>query len=144
MTFFTHPLLCENMPIASVDPLIPCAIDSNYFANEKDLDLCVRILDYTLKLLRTQPLDLQVKKYVVDFRGPVYHSVGTAAIMAHEDGGVVDAELRVYGTSNLRVLRVATFHSMHLVADIDLFATKVDIFVLPLVSDWRRLIYDDA
>lgn len=35
---------------------------------------------------------------------PNYHPIGTAAMMARELGGVVDAELKVYGTSNVRVV----------------------------------------
>lgn len=35
---------------------------------------------------------------------PNYHAVGTAAMMARELGGVVDAALKVYGTSNVRVV----------------------------------------
>lgn len=35
---------------------------------------------------------------------PNYHPVGTAAMMSRELGGVVDSELRVYGTSNVRVV----------------------------------------
>jgi choline dehydrogenase len=33
-----------------------------------------------------------------------YHPIGTAAMMARELGGVVDPTLKVYGTSNVRVV----------------------------------------
>ncbi|KAF9527982.1 glucose-methanol-choline oxidoreductase [Crepidotus variabilis] len=32
------------------------------------------------------------------------HAVGTCAMLPHDLGGVVDAELRVYGTKNVRVV----------------------------------------
>jgi choline dehydrogenase len=35
---------------------------------------------------------------------PNCHVLGTAAIMSRELGGVVDEELRVYGTENVRVV----------------------------------------
>lgn len=35
---------------------------------------------------------------------PNYHPIGTASMMSRELGGVVDPELRVYGTSNVRVV----------------------------------------
>ena len=45
-----------------------------------------------------------LKEYVKANCGTVFHPVGTAAMMPRELGGVVDAQLRVYGTSNLRVV----------------------------------------
>ena len=45
----------------------------------------------------------KIKEFVREFVGPVFHPVGTAAMMKREEGGVVDAELKVYGTSNVRV-----------------------------------------
>lgn len=35
---------------------------------------------------------------------PNSHGMGTAAMMARELGGVVDHEVRVYGTANVRVV----------------------------------------
>lgn len=45
----------------------------------------------------------KIKDYIREFVAPVYHPVGTAAMMKKEEGGVVDPELKVYGTSNVRV-----------------------------------------
>jgi choline dehydrogenase-like flavoprotein len=33
-----------------------------------------------------------------------YHAVGSCSMLPREKGGVVDPELRVYGTSNVRVV----------------------------------------
>lgn len=38
-----------------------------------------------------------------------YHPVGTCAMLPQEKGGVVDAELKVYGTSNVRVVDTSVF-----------------------------------
>ena len=35
---------------------------------------------------------------------PNHHPIGTASMMSRELGGVVDPELRVYGTKNVRVV----------------------------------------
>ena len=35
---------------------------------------------------------------------PNYHPLGTASMMSRELGGVVDSKLKVYGTSNVRVV----------------------------------------
>ncbi|OSD00955.1 GMC oxidoreductase [Trametes coccinea BRFM310] len=118
----THPLSRGSVHIASADPLAPPAIDPNYFANDADLTLVVRVVQAAIRLYNTPPLSNHVKKlllpppdaiargeegladYVRDNCGPVYHPVGTAAMMPREDGGVVDPTLKVYGTSNLRVV----------------------------------------
>ena len=43
----------------------------------------------------------ELMEYVVE---PNYHPIGTASMMARDLGGVVDSELKVYGTSNVRVV----------------------------------------
>lgn len=117
-----HPLSRGTVHIATADPLAPPAIDPNYFANEADLQLVVRVVQYALRLYGTPPLARHVTRtllpppdalargeeglaeYVKENCGPVFHPVGTAAMMPREDGGVVDPTLKVYGTSNLRVV----------------------------------------
>lgn len=118
----THPLSRGNVHLASADPLAAPSIDPNYFSNAADLDLAVHIVEAALTLFKTAPLSETVRapkmpsadalargrdglrEFVRENCRPVYHPVGTAAMMPREDGGVVDAELRVYGTSNLRVV----------------------------------------
>ncbi|KLO19184.1 alcohol oxidase [Schizopora paradoxa] len=117
-----HPLSRGTVHIASSDPLAPPEIDPNYFANEADLDLLVHIAEFALRMMKTSPLSDCVKEVILpkkEFleRGreglkdyiratctPVFHPVGTASMLPREDGGVVDAKLKVYGTSNLRVV----------------------------------------
>lgn len=43
-------------------------------------------------------------EYVKAYCRQVYHPVGTASMMPRADGGVVNSRLKVYGTSNLRVV----------------------------------------
>ena len=118
------PLSRGTVHIASADPLAPPAIDPKYYSNDADLDLTTRAIEVALKLFKTDPLARHVKKLVVPSAdvvaqgrdglreylrqncGTVYHPVGTAAMMPRADGGVVDPTLKVYGTSNLRVVSV--------------------------------------
>ena len=43
--------------------------------------------------------------FVRERAGTTYHLVGSVAMLPRENGGVVDPRLKVYGTSNLRVVR---------------------------------------
>jgi choline dehydrogenase-like flavoprotein len=116
-----HPLSRGTVHIGSSNPLAPPLIDPNYFGNEADLDLLVHITKLTLKLVATPPMagivrshvlpssdvvgdKVKLRQYVKENSGPVFHPVGTAAMLPREDGGVVDSELRVYGTNKLRVV----------------------------------------
>jgi choline dehydrogenase-like flavoprotein len=47
------------------------------------------------------------RQYVLNATSTIYHPVGTCAMLPREEGGVVDAQLLVYGTSNLRVVHVS-------------------------------------
>ncbi|KAL3448017.1 hypothetical protein BJX65DRAFT_275667 [Aspergillus insuetus] len=38
-----------------------------------------------------------------------YHICGTCAMMPREDGGILDWRLRMYGTSNFRVVDASSF-----------------------------------
>ncbi|KAL7655405.1 hypothetical protein ACMYSQ_007359 [Aspergillus niger] len=49
------------------------------------------------------------KKYLRDTATTSYHLSGTAAMLPQEKGGVVDENLRVYGTTNLRVCDASIF-----------------------------------
>ncbi|KAJ7642120.1 hypothetical protein FB45DRAFT_1022826 [Roridomyces roridus] len=48
--------------------------------------------------------DEGIQEYVANASFTSYHPVGTAAMLPREEGGVVDHNLRVYGTANLRVV----------------------------------------
>ncbi|EGN94606.1 hypothetical protein SERLA73DRAFT_114907 [Serpula lacrymans var. lacrymans S7.3] len=142
-----HPFSRGSVHINTADPLAPPAIDPNYFSNPADLDLLLEVLKFTLKMYKTEPIlsvmkafvmpsqeiidggDDALREYVKQSCGPVYHPVGTAAMLPRDQGGVVDASLKVYGTSNLRVVsnfRCSTLY--HLLMN----GRKVDLSVLPL------------
>lgn len=130
----SRPLSRGSVHIISPDPLTPPAIDPNYFANDADLELFVRVLQYALEVERTAPLAQAVKapvmptremldkgkeglvEYVKAYCRQVYHPVGTASMMPRADGGVVDSRLKVYGASNLRVvsLRTCSHHPLQM------------------------------
>lgn len=51
----------------------------------------------------------EAKKLVETATVTEYHPIGTCAMLPREKGGVVDTELRVYGTGNVRVVDASIF-----------------------------------
>ncbi|KAM5533331.1 hypothetical protein V8D89_013005 [Ganoderma adspersum] len=116
-----HPLSRGSVHIASGDPTAPPAIDPNYLAHPQDLQMSLSLMKLALKVFETKPLADDVRQLVApspkqaatdegliehikNSCSCVFHPVGTASMLPREDGGVVDPQLRVYGTANLRVV----------------------------------------
>lgn len=109
--------------ISSADPSQPPTIDPKFFANGLDVEVMARHLQTLEKLSSSgalQPFfkaeglppakDLEAAKaFLRDAALTMHHSCGTAAMLPREQGGVVDQELRVYGTKNLRVVDASVF-----------------------------------
>lgn len=123
----THPLSRGSTHIASVSSLSPdrVAIDPGYLSHPLDVEIFARNLRFLETLLAAEPLSSQFKQgwqrnpsaplvagftdldkaraYVRDTGLGGNHFVGSCSMMPREIGGVVDSQLRVYGTRNLRV-----------------------------------------
>lgn len=115
-----HPFSRGNVHISSADPFAPPSIDPRVLDNGIDLDILVEAIRFARKVVATEPLremitgevgpgvdkqtDDDIKEYVRDNVQTVFHPVGTASLLPREDDGVVDNDLRVYGTANLRVV----------------------------------------
>lgn len=93
----------------------------DYFAHPQDLRTLCSIAKLGLQVYKTRPLsdivlkqvspkpedcvsDEALMEHIKNNCGPVYHPVGTASMLPREDGGVVDPQLKVYGTANVRVV----------------------------------------
>jgi hypothetical protein len=116
------PFSRGNVHIGSADPLAYPLINPNYFLIDFDLDVQVAIAKWTRKFWTTEPVgsivtevfpgaavpqdatDEEWGTYVKSAFGANSHPLGTAAMMSKELGGVVDSKLKVYGTSNVRVV----------------------------------------
>ncbi|KAJ8508976.1 hypothetical protein ONZ45_g8807 [Pleurotus djamor] len=115
-----HPLSAGSVHISSPDPLAEPDIDMNLLSNPVDLDILIAAIRYSRKVISTDALkdivqaevapgpnvqtDEELGKYIKENLGTVFHPVGTAAMLPREDRGVVDENLKVYGTMNLRVV----------------------------------------
>lgn len=116
-----HPLSRGSIHINSVDPAAKPVIDPNYFGNDHDLEAVVQAVKYSRKIATTEPMrsvweneyepgmdevqtDDQRREYAKKTALSIFHPSGTCSMLPKADGGVVDPKLKVYGTSNLRVV----------------------------------------
>ncbi|KAJ7860373.1 4-nitrobenzyl alcohol dehydrogenase-like protein [Mycena olivaceomarginata] len=110
---------------ANLEPLAPPAIDHNILDNQVDVAIWVDTIKFACKITATPSLlistaimqeaipgptvqtDAEIEDFVCGAVATIYHPVGTAAMLPRNDGGVVDSSLKLYGTSNLRVINAS-------------------------------------
>ncbi|KAF8604823.1 alcohol oxidase [Ceratobasidium sp. AG-I] len=105
-----HPFSRGSAHINTTDPLVKAACDPNYFSKAFDLDTLVEAVKFGLKISQTEPLASSI---VFD---PTDGLMGTAALAPRTLGGVVDPRLKVYGTTNVRVVDAGVV-SLHMGID---------------------------
>ena len=126
----SHPFSRGSTHISSADVDAMPDIDPGYLSHPADLEIMARhvqALDTKLRTsaelapffkpngMRNHPdahhiQDLEgAKKYVLDTATAAYHACGSAAMLPREKGGVVDSNLVVYGTENLRIVDASIF-----------------------------------
>ncbi len=115
-----HPFSRGSVHINPKDPQGKPIIDPKYMDNAYDRTALVEAAKFARRIANTEPIksvwkaetepgeaiqtDEEWAAFVKKAMGSFYHPVGTCAMLPRQDGGVVDAELRVYGTTNLRVV----------------------------------------
>ncbi|KAF5723993.1 GMC oxidoreductase [Fusarium mundagurra] len=115
-----HPMSRGSVHINGQDVKGKPIIDLNYLNNEYDIQALIEGARFARKVAETEPLrsvwaaefepglgkrtDEQLRDWVVKTVNSFYHPVGTCAMLPKRDGGVVDSNLKVYGTKNLRVV----------------------------------------
>ncbi|KAL4806565.1 hypothetical protein BDV18DRAFT_159737 [Aspergillus unguis] len=122
--FILLPFSRGSVHIDSADPAEYPSINPNYFMVEWDLALQRRLAQLTTKFWDTHPVrsfvgerlqpTLQVlpddatdddwDRWIKSSFTANHHLLGTAAMLPRELGGVVDSNLVVYGTENVRVV----------------------------------------
>lgn len=113
-----HPYSQGSVNILSDDPTEDPAIDPNYLANPADVEILTAGLKFMRSVGNSGALgtaltevspgtdtqsDADWEKFI---RGSLYtefHPAGTCSMLPEDMGGVVDGNLLVYGTSNVRV-----------------------------------------
>ncbi|RJE18220.1 Dehydrogenase [Aspergillus sclerotialis] len=129
VAMLSHPFSRGSVHIKSGDVRDKPTFNPNYLEHPMDLELLARHTQYIDRVVHTEPFrmvvrpecrlpqsseadltDLEsVKQVVQDRLLSCFHPVGTCAMMPLGMGGVVDDQLRVHGTRNLRVVDASIF-----------------------------------
>ncbi|KZM28375.1 choline dehydrogenase [Ascochyta rabiei] len=115
-----HPLSKGNVHIISRNITDKPVINPNYLSHPYDLQAATNLAKFLRTIASTSPLkdvwteeyepgkavqtEEDWSKYALANTLSIYHPIGTAALLPEKDGGVVDPELKVYGTAGLRVV----------------------------------------
>lgn len=123
-TYLLHPLSTGSVHINSADPMLPPVIDPGYntaLINGTSIDLWLlsKAISYLTKTLAIAPPfakinatfsvprslnQAQIQDRVHQGMGIGQHWTGGARMLPRDAGGVVDTDLLVYGTKNVRVV----------------------------------------
>ncbi|KAJ5159868.1 uncharacterized protein N7482_006872 [Penicillium canariense] len=118
------PFSRGNVHIQSADPTAAASIDPKYFMLDFDLHAQIEAARFIRKLFKTEPFagmagdetspglsavaanagDEGWASFIKNNYRSNFHPISTVAMMPKEVGGVVDTSLKVYGTSNVRVV----------------------------------------
>ncbi|KAK0488727.1 GMC oxidoreductase-domain-containing protein [Armillaria novae-zelandiae] len=117
--------------VTSSDPSVHLAYHPHYFEDNADIEALVETVKFARKVCRTAPFkdvldeepvevnpglkvqsDEEISAWIRQTLATTYHTIGTASMLPREKGGVVDSRLKVYGTTNIRVvdLSIAPMH----------------------------------
>ncbi|EGX51403.1 hypothetical protein AOL_s00054g102 [Orbilia oligospora ATCC 24927] len=115
-----HSFSKGSVHIDTTNPSNPPVIDPNYFSNSYDTEAIKQIVKYLRRVANTAPLkdilvkeyepgssvftDAQILAYAKDTVSTLWHPVGSCAMLPKAQNGVVDCNLKVYGTTNLRIV----------------------------------------
>jgi len=117
-----RPLSRGTIHIASRNPHDQAEMDPHYFEDSFDLEVMRHILRFMRRLGTSTPFSTvlgsevlpgpnctsddseDAENYIKDTLSTTFHTVGSASMLPRNKNGVVDANLRVYGTTNIRVV----------------------------------------
>ncbi|KAK4687009.1 hypothetical protein P7C73_g3120, partial [Tremellales sp. Uapishka_1] len=114
-----HPWSRGTIMINSTDAFVQPNINPDYFGVGYDIDIMGYGSNFARTLAKTSPLstvmlteslpgatvlDDALANYTKQNAGTEYHPLGTCAMLPQASGGVVDTNLLVYGSANLRVI----------------------------------------
>lgn len=133
-----------SISINTTDPFATPVINPRVLSNPLDIILLTDGIKFTRDVLNTAALsplktnetfpgltvstDQELEAYIRSTLTTLNHHVGTSSMLPRELGGVVDSELRVYGTIGLRIVDASIMPMLpaaHLQATVYAVAEKV-------------------
>ncbi|KAF8959585.1 hypothetical protein BDZ97DRAFT_1666899 [Flammula alnicola] len=128
-------------------------IDPQYFSHPADITVLRQGIKLARQIGATAPLsaslgtevtpgpnvqsDQDIENWLRNSAGTEYHPQGACSMLPQNQGGVVDAKLKVYGTSNVRVVDSSVFpvsFSAHLMAPTYALAETASSIILAAYS----------
>ncbi|TCD63417.1 hypothetical protein EIP91_005416 [Steccherinum ochraceum] len=113
-SMINHALSRGTIHAISSDPFVEPEFDPHYFEQESDRIILEEQVHFIRRLTSTGPLkDViarevnpgpEVQNWVEKYFSTVWHTCGACSMMPRKKGGVVDTKLKVYGTTNIRVV----------------------------------------
>ncbi|KZT66296.1 GMC oxidoreductase [Daedalea quercina L-15889] len=114
-----NPFSRGTIHIKSKDPLEQPDIDPALFENPYDLELLKESVKYTKRMAETEPFkslvtkevdpgkenstDDEIREYLRNYAHTCWHAIASNSMLPRDKNGVVDPNLKVYGTKNVRV-----------------------------------------
>ncbi|WVR03979.1 hypothetical protein IAU60_000978 [Kwoniella sp. DSM 27419] len=120
------PFSRGTVAITSTDPFSYPTVDPRYFSADVDMQIQIAGLRQARRIFQTAPLkdlvswenapgfdtvpdnfggsDDDWRNWINNGFASVHHPIATCSMMSQDLGGVVGSDLRVYGTSNLRIV----------------------------------------
>ncbi|KZT00516.1 GMC oxidoreductase [Laetiporus sulphureus 93-53] len=114
-----NPFSRGTIHIDCKDPLAYPRIDPHVLEESYDLLTMVELVKFVRKLAQTEPLkkevvpgkkvenDDQIAEWLRGIVDSINHTVGSCSMLPLADGGVVDSKLKVYHTTNIRVVDIS-------------------------------------
>ncbi|TFK79184.1 GMC oxidoreductase [Polyporus arcularius HHB13444] len=118
-----HPFSRGTIHTGSNDPKDQPLIDPNYLGEDIDFELLVDSFKFIRKAMATSEWQTygqgellpgpevngeELREHVRNCVSTTWHACGTCSMLPKEKGGVVDPNLKVYGTKNIRVADLST------------------------------------
>lgn len=122
VVMLTYPFSRGSVHISSADPDVPTIIDPRLLSSDLDIEFLALHVQALRRLLSCpafgpfiqcprEPAEVAKLKTTLreSMASTAHHACGTAAMRPKERGGVVDQNLKVYGTTNLRIVDASVF-----------------------------------